>query len=53
MGAVRARSSPQARGASATHSASNDIYPDTQTLSFYGSKYSSPYLDFEPVEDGA
>jgi len=23
---------------SATHSASNDIYPDTQTLSFYGSK---------------
>jgi hypothetical protein len=36
---------------SATHSASNDIYPDTQTLSFYGSKYSSPYLDFEPVEE--
>ncbi len=36
---------------SATHSASNDVYPDTQTLSFYGSKYSSPYLDFEPVEE--
>jgi hypothetical protein len=36
---------------SATHSASNDVYPDTQTLSFYGSKYSSPYLDFAPVEE--
>ena len=36
---------------SATHSATNDIYPDTQTLSFYGSHYSSPYLDFEPVEE--
>jgi thiol-disulfide isomerase/thioredoxin len=36
---------------SATHSASNDVYPNTQTLSFYGSKYSSPYLDFEPVEE--
>ncbi|HUE07280.1 MAG TPA: DUF929 family protein, partial [Acidimicrobiales bacterium] len=36
---------------SATHSATNDVYPDTQTLSFYGSTYSSPYLDFEPVEE--
>jgi hypothetical protein len=35
----------------ATHSASNDVYPDTQTLSFYGSQYSSPYLDFQPVEE--
>jgi thiol-disulfide isomerase/thioredoxin len=36
---------------SATHSASNDVYPNTQTLSFYGSQYSSPYLDFQPVEE--
>ena len=36
---------------SATHSASNDVYPNTQTLSFYGSSYSSPYVDFEPVEE--
>jgi thiol-disulfide isomerase/thioredoxin len=35
----------------ATHSAANDVYPNTQTLSFYGSSYSSPYLDFEPVEE--
>ena len=38
---------------SATHSATNDVYPDTQTLSFYGSHYSSPYLDFEPVEEAS
>lgn len=36
---------------SATHSAANDVYPDTQSLSFYGSHYSSPYLDFQPVEE--
>ena len=36
---------------SGTHSASNDVYPNTQTLSFYGSQYSSLYLDFEPVEE--
>jgi len=36
---------------SATHSASGDIYPNTQTLSFYGSSYTSPYLDFQPVEE--
>jgi hypothetical protein len=36
---------------SATHSASNDVFPDTRTLSFYGSHYSSPYLDFDPVEE--
>ncbi|HWD54501.1 MAG TPA: DUF929 family protein [Acidimicrobiales bacterium] len=36
---------------SATHSAANDVYPDTQTLSFYGSQYSSAYLDFQPVEE--
>jgi hypothetical protein len=36
---------------SATHSASNDVYPNTQTLSFYGSSYSSPYVDFQAVEE--
>jgi hypothetical protein len=36
---------------SGTHSSSSDVYPDTQTLSFYGSSYSSPYLTFEPVEE--
>ena len=28
-----------------------DVYPNTQTLSFYGSSYSSPYVDFQPVEE--
>ena len=36
---------------SGTHSSSSDIYPNTQTLSFYGSSYSSAYLDFESVEE--
>jgi len=36
---------------SGTHSSSSDVYPDTQTLSFYGSSYSSPYLDFQAVEE--
>ena len=27
------------------------MFPDTQTLSFYGSSYSSPYVDFQPVEE--
>lgn len=31
-------------------SASTDIYPSTQTISFYGSSYSSKYLSFTPVE---
>jgi thiol-disulfide isomerase/thioredoxin len=34
-----------------THSSDTDVYPDTQTLSFYGSSYSSPYIDFQPVEE--
>jgi hypothetical protein len=33
-----------------TTSASGDVYPDTNTFSFYGSSYSSSYLDFEGVE---
>jgi len=38
-------------GLRATHSADGDIYPDTKTFSFYGSTYTSPYLDFVPVEE--
>ncbi len=36
---------------SGTHSSDSDSYPDTQTLSFYGSSYSSPYVDFQAVEE--
>ncbi len=36
---------------SGTHSSGSDIYPDTQTLSFYGSTYSSSYIDFQAVEE--
>jgi hypothetical protein len=38
-------------GLSGTHSSGSDVYPDTQTLSFYGSSYSSSYVDFQPVEE--
>jgi Domain of unknown function (DUF929) len=34
-----------------THSASDDVYPNTQTLSFYGSTYSSSYVNFRSVEE--
>ena len=33
-----------------THSSSSDIYPNTNTFSFYGSKYQSKYIDFQSVE---
>jgi hypothetical protein len=33
-----------------SHSASDDVYPNTPTFSFVGSTYTSPYLDFAPVE---
>ncbi|HMK63525.1 MAG TPA: DUF929 family protein [Acidimicrobiales bacterium] len=36
---------------SATHSSTSDVYPDTQSLSFYGSSYTSEYVDFQPVEE--
>lgn len=36
---------------SGTQSSGTDVYPDTQTLSFYGSSYSSPYVDFQAVEE--
>jgi thiol-disulfide isomerase/thioredoxin len=34
----------------ATSSYAHDIYPSTPTLSFYGSTYTSTYIDFVPVE---
>jgi hypothetical protein len=34
-----------------THSSDTDQYPGTQTLSFYGSTYDSPYVDFQAVEE--
>jgi hypothetical protein len=33
-----------------THSSSSDVYPNTPTLSFYKSSYTSKYIDFTPVE---
>jgi|HubBroStandDraft_2_1064218.scaffolds.fasta_scaffold187447_1 thiol-disulfide isomerase/thioredoxin len=32
------------------HSDAEDVYPNTPTLSFYKSTYTSKYVDFEPVE---
>lgn len=34
-----------------TTSSSSDVYPDTHTLSFYGSSYSSQYVSFLAVEE--
>jgi len=34
----------------ATHSSSEDVHPDTPTFTFHGSTFSSPYVDFQPVE---
>ena len=33
-----------------TRSAASDVYPNTPTLSFYKSSYTSSYVDFTPVE---
>ena len=33
-----------------THSSTSDVYPDTQTFSFYGSTYTSDYISFTGVE---
>lgn len=33
-----------------THSSTTDVYPDTQTLSFYGSSFNSAYISFVPLE---
>jgi hypothetical protein len=38
------------RGLSVTHSASQDVFPDTATLSFHGASYTSQYLTFQGVE---
>jgi hypothetical protein len=37
-------------GLQATHSSSSDVYPSTQTLSYYGASYTSPYINFTSVE---
>lgn len=37
-------------GLRATHSSSSDVYPNTATLSFYGSRFTSRYVSFTPVE---
>lgn len=37
-------------GLKVTKSSSTDSYPDTNTVSFVGSTYSSPYLAFNPLE---
>jgi thiol-disulfide isomerase/thioredoxin len=34
----------------ATHSATGDVYPDTPTFSFHGTKYTSKYVAFSSVE---
>ncbi|HUC95874.1 MAG TPA: DUF929 family protein [Candidatus Saccharimonadia bacterium] len=33
-----------------THSSTTDVYPDTQTFSFYGSSFNSTYFSFDPIE---
>ncbi|WP_069801378.1 DUF929 family protein [Thermogemmatispora onikobensis] len=33
-----------------TTSSSSDVYPDTATFTFYGSSYTSSYIDFVPLE---
>jgi thiol-disulfide isomerase/thioredoxin len=38
---------------SGTESSGSDAFPNTQTLSFYGSSYSSPYLHFDAVEEAS
>jgi hypothetical protein len=37
-------------GLQLSHSASDDVYPNTPTFSFVGSSFTSPYVDFNPVE---
>ncbi|MGE5828911.1 MAG: DUF929 family protein [Micromonosporaceae bacterium] len=37
-------------GLKSAHSASDDVFPDTATLSFHGATYTSDYLAFEGVE---
>jgi hypothetical protein len=37
-------------GATESSTVSGEVFPGTKTFSFYGSSYSSPYLNFTPVE---
>jgi hypothetical protein len=37
-------------GLTTTHSSVTDAYPNTRTLTFYGSTYTSPYITWTPVE---
>src|SRR5579883_879381 len=37
-------------GLRTSHSASDDVYPNTPTFTFVGSSYQSDYIDFSPVE---
>src|SRR5579859_1689804 len=34
-----------------THSSTTDVFPNTSTFTFYGSTYTSQYVDFVPVEE--
>src|SRR5207302_7512423 len=34
-----------------TTSSASDLYPNTSTFTFYRSAYTSPYLDFQSVEE--
>lgn len=34
----------------ATHSSSSDVYPNTQTFSFFNSSFTSKYISFVPIE---
>jgi hypothetical protein len=38
-------------GLKTIHSSSSDVDPNTPTWSFYGSKYTSQYINFTPVEE--
>src|SRR5215469_555809 len=38
-------------GLKTIHSSSSDVDPNTPTWSFYGSKYTSPYINFTSVEE--
>lgn len=37
-------------GLQLSHSATDDVYPNTPTFSFVGSTYTSPYIELSPVE---
>ncbi len=47
----RCRGSARSRSLSLSHSSSTDLLPDTPTLTFHGSTFTSRYLTFSPVEE--